>query len=509
MNRPPESRRGRRFSLFAGQSERTILLGTVLVVSSISLAMAYILIQWFAVDVIASLLNVPQDCWVDWQMGIGRHCFSDYAMTANVGLQANPWTYELTLPWGNYQPHPIGYPAGGLLPAVLFGFPAHLLGAPQLGLLAYLLALSIAVFAPAVWAARGAHGLERVVVLVALGAAAIPAWGVIDRGNTAGFIVPVALVFLVALRRQRWALVAVMVVLAALIKPWFVLLAVAFFAARQWRWGGVALVSVAVTNVAAYLLWPRDFPNTIMQTVHNLSYTTDAFQDHVSLRNVSFGRGILLIPDVLEFFTTGGKMPDGFLAGPRALIGYVILVVVLIAVVALGRRIPPVMTGIALLATSTLFLPVAYYYHLVFVLPIAALIVRDPKGPSGSGIFDGLEREGGGRRRAVGIFVSLATALSIAQVALPGMIVEEPVFGQFGARGMIDKIPVAYVTTEIFIPFLWLVAVAAIIVSYARRPGLTPDTLPADANEDELGEPGANQLDESGLLTESSSPGEA
>jgi len=72
--------------------------------------------------------------------------------------------------------------------------------------------LTIAVLSPAVWAARGARGLERIVVFVACGAAAVPVWTVIDRANSVGLLAPIGLVFLVALCRQRWGLVAVMVV---------------------------------------------------------------------------------------------------------------------------------------------------------------------------------------------------------------------------------------------------------------------------------------------------------
>jgi len=481
MNRPLESRRGartanrERFAGVAGQSERTLLLGTVLLVSAVSVALTFVLTQLFSVDVLSSLLNVPEDCWLDWHMNIGRHCFSDYTTVVSAGLQPNPWIYEMSLPFANYEPLRIGGPAAVLLPQLLFGLPAQLLGVPRLGLIGYILALTIAVLAPAVWAARGARGLERVVVFVALGVAAIPVWAVIDRGNSAGFVVPVALVFLVALCRRRWGLVAVMVVLGALVKPYFFVLAVALFASRQWRWGGLALVGVAFTNFAAYLLWPRDFPGTITQSIHNLFSIGSSFQDLVSLRNVSFGRGFVLLPDTFEFFQTGGQLPDGFLTSPRSLFGYAVLVLVVVSVLALGRRIPPVIVGIVLLATATLFPPLAYYYHLVFVLPIAALVVRDPDGPPGAGIFDRLAADGG-RRRAVGVWVSLAAALSIAQVALPGLVVNTPIFGQLGVKGVIGTTPVAFITTEILTPFLWLIACVAIIVSYARRPDQSPDS---------------------------------
>jgi hypothetical protein len=57
-------------------------------------------------------------------------------------------------------------------------------------------------------------------------------------------------------------------------------------------------------------------------------------------------------------------------------------------------------------------------YYLVFVLPVAALVARDADGPPRIGIFDQLQTVGG-RRRAVGMCVSVAAALCIAQIALP------------------------------------------------------------------------------------------
>ena len=414
MNRPLEVLRGAvtaiREQLLAVtcQSERTVMLGTILLASAVSAATGYVLTQCYSVDMLSSLLFIPEDCSGNWGMNIGRHCFSDYAMVVGAGMRPNPWE-----PYPMFPPHPplrMEYPAAAMMPHLLFGLPAKWLGAPRLGLIGYLLALTIAVLSPAVWAARGARGLERVVVFVALGAAAIPVWAVIDRGNSVGFVVPIALVFLVALRRRRWGLVAIMVVLAALVKPQFAVLAVALFAARQWRMGGLALAGVATSNIAAYLLWPRDFPETITQSIHNF-FTGGSFSLALTdMQNVSFTRALLLPADTVKFYQTGGKIPDGFLAGPRSLIGYAVLVLVVVLVLALGRRIPPVMVGIVLLAVATFFPPITFFYYLVFVLPVAALVVRDPDGPPGAGVFDQLAIHGG-RRRAVGICVSLAAAL--------------------------------------------------------------------------------------------------
>ena len=442
------------------QSERTLLLGAVLLTSSVSAATAFVLAQYYSVDVFSSLTYIPEDCWFDWGTNVGRHCFADYAWVASFAMHPNPWLHLLPPGWPDNP-----YPAAALVPPLVIGSLAKWLGAPWLGLAVYQFALTLAVLRPALWAARGARRLERIVVFVACGVAAIPAWVAVDRGNSTGFVVPIALVFLVALCRRRWGLVVIMVVLASLVKPQFAVLGVALFAARQWRWSGIAVVGVVTSNLAAYLLWPRDFPRTIAQSIHNtLGYGT--YNDETSYGNVSFAKGLLFIVDGIKAQQTGGTLPAGFLAGPRALIGYLILLLVIVSVIALGRRIPPVMVGIALLATASLSPAVTYRYYLVFVLPIAALLVRDPDGPPGSGIFDRL----GDRRRVIGICVSLAAVLSMVPIVLPGPRLQLPVPIHTGDLGAATGSTLVNSTTVTVTPLLWLIACAAIIVSYARRP---------------------------------------
>ncbi|OBA76656.1 hypothetical protein A5641_20995 [Mycobacterium sp. 1554424.7] len=458
----------------ANESERSIMLGIILLGSALSAAVTYALTQYSSVDVLSSLVAFPEDCYVGSEMNIGHHCFSDYGMVVKAVLRSDPWVaYPLPPP---NPPVRMQYPAAGMIPHLLFGLLGKFLGAPRLGLIGYLVALTISVISPAIWAARGARGLERVVVFVALGAAAVPAWAVIDRGNSTGFLVPIALVLLVGLCRRRWGLVTTMVVLAALVKPPFAVLAVALFAARRWRWGGLALAGIVVTNVAAYLAWPGGFPGTISESIHNLRDFSGSNPLLFSGRNVSFGRAVLWIPDNLKAAQTGGKIPEDFLAGPRSAIGYVVLLAVVVSVLALGRRMPPVMVGIVLLVTATLFPPQTLYYYLVCVLPVAALVARDPDGPPGDGLFDRLANLGD-RRRAVGLSVSLAAALSVAQIALPGPISTVEVPGM-GARTVTD-------TTMFLVPVLWLVACVVIIVSYARRPvsSYSGDEWPAQADD--------------------------
>lgn len=472
----------------AGQSERTILLGTVLLATAISAVTGFVLAQYFSIDVLSSLIFVPDDCPPDMGMHVGRHCFSDYGVPAAVGMLPNPWdAHSPAVP--GHASHLLSlsnYSAAGMLPQLSFGLLGAWLHAPLLGLFSYLLVLTVAVLSPAGWAASGACGLERIVVFFACGVVAIPVWMVIDRCNSAGLVVPIALLFLVALCRRRWKIVTIAVILAALVKPQFAILAVALFAARQWRFGGIALVGVLLSNIAAYLVWPQDFPETIAQSIRNaLGY--GSFKAALTALNASFGRALLLIPDNIEAAANGGKVPDGFLAGPRLMIGYIVLVLVVVAILALGRRIPPVMVGITLLPTASLFVAVNVPYYLVFALPIAALVVRDPDGPPGTGIFDRPALVGG-RRRAVGICVSLAAAFTLAHIAIPSPPVHVEragVIEEVGGFVIPDRWVV--VTTMLYTPLLWLGACAVVIASYARRPAQEqlPDAAVSNSSKSE------------------------
>ncbi|WP_081287328.1 glycosyltransferase 87 family protein [Mycobacterium asiaticum] len=454
-----------RFSVLASRSERTLCLDLVILASTVSVVTGFILAHYYSVDVLTSLIVfLPADCYADWGLNVGRHCFSDYAIVVDVGLRANPWNpSSLRIP-PDFQRAASNYPAAGMVPQVLFGLIGTWLGAPRIGLLGYLIAMTVAVLSPAVWAARGTNGAERILLFVACGFAAIPAWVVIDRGNAVGFVVPIALVFLIALCRERWGLAAVMVVLAALVKPQFAVLVVVLLAARQWRTGGIAVAGVFLSNLAAYMLWPRDFPHTIMQSVRNtVGYSGASQAATVEGSNASFGKALLAIPDGIKAQQSGGKIPEDFLAETRSLIGYILLLLVVVIVVALGKRIPPVMAGIVVLATASLFPALSNPYYLVFVLPVAAVVVRDPDGPPGSGIFD---RPGtvGGSRRAVGVVVAVATALSIAQIPLPSAMRRVVQSGT-------DVVLILVDSTMSLAPMLWLIALPTILVSYARRSG--------------------------------------
>jgi hypothetical protein len=220
---------------------------------------------------------------------------------------------------------------------------------------------------------------------------------------------------------------------------------------------------VVATNVAAYLLWPRDFPATIGQSIHNALTSAEPITQWT---NVSFAGGLDFALRYSVAVLTGRGVPP--LGHGEAVIGYLILLAVVISVLALGRRIDPVMAGIALLAVASLGTPVSYTYYLVFALPVAALVARDPGGAAEAGIFDRLAAYGD-RRRSVGVCVSLSTALTIAAIPLGWPQVRLPIPTQFDAPDVgatMTLVP----TTVLVAPLAWLLTCAVIVVSYIRTP---------------------------------------
>ena len=72
MKRPVESMRGAitpirgQFQTVRRQSERTLVLGAVLLGSVVSAVTGFVLTQYYSVDVLSSLTGVAEDCWLDW-----------------------------------------------------------------------------------------------------------------------------------------------------------------------------------------------------------------------------------------------------------------------------------------------------------------------------------------------------------------------------------------------------------------------------------------------------------
>lgn len=447
-------------------SPRSWLLNLILFLTLISVFLGFILSHYFNVDVLSSLLFLPFDCFSPIHHGedVGGHCFTDYLLAKTFAMQNNPWD-----PLGPPTRFGNNYPPASMLPHFLFGHLGQLFGQPRLGLTAYLAALTGAVLSPAIWAASSTRGLTRRMLFVSIGAAATPVWMTVDRGNSTGFVVPIMLVYLIALSRKQWTIVAMMVVLAALVKPQFALMGVALLAARQWRLSALAATSGVIASLLAYLLWPHNFPATIVQSMRVIlgywdSATPSIYSNPMNRYNASFVKGIFLIPDALKAQENSGVAPEDYLGEMRTVVGFAIPTIIAITLLVLGKRTPPLMAGIVLLPTAALFPIETVRYYLVFALPIAALIIRDPNGDGYAGIFD--KRLDGGRK--IGKLLSVATAATIAQIPLPFPPAVRAISNSSGVMEFQGTGPGYVETTTVLTPLLWLAACITLLTFYAR-----------------------------------------
>jgi hypothetical protein len=132
VNRPTEVLRRavsavrERSAAVAAQSERSLLLNTVLLGTAISAATGVVLTQYYSGDVLSSLSYSPADCnpvydFGDYSARVGRHCFGDHSIIVSLGMQSNPWqSYIIKNP----------YPAAAMVPHMIFGVLGKWLGAP-------------------------------------------------------------------------------------------------------------------------------------------------------------------------------------------------------------------------------------------------------------------------------------------------------------------------------------------------------------------------------------------
>lgn len=449
-------------------SPRSFTIGSILILSMISGVSYLILGPYAGLDAYSSMLYTPADCRAEpgWTPLIGHHCFGDALTPIFSAMQSDPWSGIA----------PTNYPASGLAIFWIFGHIRQWFGSQFSGGL-YISLLAAAVVSPAIWAARASKGLEKIVAFLVCGAAAIPGWMALDRGNSIGFEVPILLGYLLALRRGKWTTVAIMVVLATCVKPQFALLGVALLAHRKWKMSLLTGVGVAITNILPYLLWPEEFPRTVARSIRALfgyGYLVDGkLAVAVPGRyNVSFVKGLFLVPDALSANKTGGLLPVDYLSSARLYVGIGLLLVLLLCLLVLGRRIPPLIMGIALLAVASLSTSATVNYYLVFAIPVAALIVRDPQAPPGIGALDA-----SGELHRVAVFlISFSTSASIAQIPLPvpvgvrAWIIENTIYPIDGAG------PQYVETTAVLTPLLWLATCLAIIVSYGLATVREPST---------------------------------
>ena len=446
----------------SGYSPSALLIGVVLIAGGLSLTTGAIA-SYFGVDVVSSLSFITPDGHCPdgdpATSGIGAHCFSDYYQVVEFVQTANPWS-----------DHRSNYSAAGMLPNVVTGWIGDLFNSPRVGLIIFLLLLTAALVTPAVWASRGKSITPRLVAIGAFGILTMPALSALDRGNSAALAVPALLAFLIAVRRGKFTAAFIAITAAALIRPQFLILIAVLWALRKWRLSVIALVSVGVTNLIAYAAWPRAFPQTLIDSVIAVvHYGRQYSMANNFPANVSLGNGTYEIDRWLLSFV--GRVPSTFVVDHYgAVVAFGVAAIVILVVIALGRRLPVLLSASLVLMSATLFPGATWTYSLSACLAIAAVLLRDPldRAPDRDrwrGALDGIAAT---RLQTMAIVLTvLATAASLSRILLPPLL-------KVGLSANPGHQVIAS-TSAAAAPVLWILASFAVIAAWTTScPEVTP-----------------------------------
>lgn len=174
----------RRPARWLSLSPAGLLLGTTVFLSLVLILEAFVLAHYYEVDVISSLTYVGRDTFCTPSPpdsgGLGVHCFGCYYQVVTEFVPAeNPWASGRS-----------NYAASGMLIQAAASAVGTWLGAPQIGLVFYLITLAVAISVPAIWSGRGKSIALRLILVGVFSLASLPALMTIDRGNVVGFAVP-------------------------------------------------------------------------------------------------------------------------------------------------------------------------------------------------------------------------------------------------------------------------------------------------------------------------------
>lgn len=359
------------------------------------------------------------DGWCDKNIyGIGVHCFSDYTLTELIVNEENPWQSEYISPQN--------YPAAALLISLLFSNIGKLLANPQIGLILYLLTMAICLILPGVWASKGKKTYLKFLIIGMTGIASVPAIMALDRGNSVGFVAPALLMLLVGKEQNKNKLIILSIVLAALVKPQFALLLVLPIFWRLWKVFAYSLIGILATQLLPFFFWPSNFPQTIFEAVVNAtSYGGKPDFNTFFPMNSSIASSLFELSSFGNPANYGESIPIFIQQNPST-VSIIVFGCFLVWSFLLRRYFPSILVGIYTIAFVSTFTTVSWSYYLLFSIPIAAIVIRDPRillsnlTSSFQGVGERVERLTGAYKMSMLLLV-IALTFTLSKIIIPNI----------------------------------------------------------------------------------------
>ena len=357
--------------------------------------------QYLGSEVAGSLSYPVRDGWCEAGVypGLGAHCFGDYTgqvLTArhDFGLpdfdpSKHPYLADASQPYNSL------YTPVGQLPHVAAALLLSAGAGPEITFYMYAALLLLAVAAPSLWLVwLWRRSAFAALPLVLLGVAALPVISVVDRGNSAGFVVPFLLGFAVFAGKDPPWLAPGFVVAAALVRPQFILLALGLCALSRWRQALAALAAFLGITVSSFAFTAGGVVGGLAAWKENVS----GFRGFGDLTldenaNVSMARGVVMVGELISQAPSsvgafGGWVVASAVAYPLGVVLIASVAFILVALAA-GRMMPrsvALTIPIAMAGTASTISP---GYYLIFALVLAAVVMGAAvTGRPPEGVFD-------------------------------------------------------------------------------------------------------------------------
>lgn len=330
----------------------------------------------------------PDDGWCSpAEVGFGPHCFGDFQVpqliaSETLGLNHIDYT-ALRHPEPGRATYVIAYTPTAMVPHMVSALFVNSWLGMRGTLLVYLLVLAGCLLLPALLVSLGARGPPwKLIPFIVLGVAAAPFWSSLDRGNSAAFAIPFILVFALFFDRKPTWVAPAAVVMAALVRPQFLLLLVAFVALRGIKSMLSAIGAFVVVTALGLALWPGGFvSNTSGWLSEIVAYARYQDPSAASPVNVSASRATTMVADMVMSVPglrdVGAGIRDAVHAFP-SLPGLVLVVVTVAILAAAGHRAPRAIVLPIALIMPIVVPGVSFIYYLFIALILGALIL----GPS-------------------------------------------------------------------------------------------------------------------------------
>lgn len=367
------------------------LLRSVALTSAISLPSIFVATGYFGVKWPGQLVFHSDDGWcVPATQGIGVHCFGDYADMQIRGTVA---------PWARVS-GPNAHPPLSIFIQDTFGRIGSFAGSHRVGLALWLLAMACCVLLPVLWATRPLPAHSRAVVILLFGVATTPFLAALDRGNSAPLVLPALLWFGISMSRGRNTSAMWAIVLASLVRPQMLVLALLFLFRKDLlnllRTLGLGLLGILL----GFALYPGDRITNLTEWIVNMlqygGYRTPLMPFPQSLGS---GRSAAFIGE-LVWTRILGNQPQAtrrvfradtpplstlldFVEHHRAAIALgaaVLALGLLIVFFVRGRRVTNFALVVAGCVVPVVLPTVSFMYYLILLLIPVAVLVRDPQG---------------------------------------------------------------------------------------------------------------------------------